>query len=54
MDWGRYMDDVISLWNSGENEHRVFLDHLSTYDRNLQFTLDIKIANKTSFLDVIT
>ena len=22
--WGRYMDDVISLWNYGENELRGF------------------------------
>ena len=29
--WGRYMDDVISLWNYGETELRGFLDHLNTY-----------------------
>ena len=45
--WGRYMDDVISLWNYGENELRGFLDHLNTYDRNLQFTLEIEIAIKS-------
>jgi retron-type reverse transcriptase len=28
--WGRYMDDVISLWNYGENELKGFLDHLNT------------------------
>ena len=47
------MDDVISLWNYGENELRGFLDHLNTYDRNLQFTLEIEIANEISFLDVL-
>ena len=47
------MDDVISLWNYGENELKGFLDHLNTYDRNWQFTLEIEIANKTSFLDVL-
>ena len=51
--WGRYMDDVISLWNYGENELRGFLDHLNTYDRNLQFTLEIENANKLPFLDVL-
>jgi hypothetical protein len=51
--WGRYMDDVISLWNYGENELKGFLDHLNTYDRNLQFTLEIEIANKIPFLDVL-
>ena len=47
------MDDVISLWNYGENELKGFLDHLNTYDRNLQFTLEIEIANKIPFLDVL-
>ena len=32
---------------------RGFLDHLNTYDRNLQFTLEIEIANKISFLDLL-
>ena len=51
--WGRYMDDVISLWNYGETELRGFLDHLNTYDRNLQFTLEIEFENKLPFLDVL-
>ena len=51
--WGRYRDDVISLWNYGENELRGFLDRLNTYDRDLQFTLEIEIAHKISFLDVL-
>jgi len=47
------MDDVISLWNYGEAELRGFLDHLNTYDRNLQFTLEVEIENKLPFLDVL-
>ena len=47
------MDDVISLWNYGENQLKGFLDHLNKYDRNLKFTLEIEIANKISFLDVL-
>ena len=50
---GRYMDDVISLWNYGEAEIRGFLDHLNTYDQNLQFTLEVEIENKLPFLDVL-
>ena len=30
-----------------------FLDHINTYGRNLQFTLEIEIVNKISFLDVL-
>ena len=51
--WGRYMDDVISLWNYGEIKLGGFLDYLNTYDRNLLFTLEIELANKISFLDVL-
>jgi len=40
----------LELW---ENELRGFLDHLNTYDKNLQFTLEIEIGNKISFLDVL-
>ena len=47
------MDNVIWLWNYGENQIRGFLDHFSTYDRNLQFILEIEIANKISLQDVL-
>ena len=47
--WGCYMDDIISFWNYGENELRGFLDNLNTYDRHLQFTLEIEIAIKSHF-----
>ena len=51
--WGRYMNDVILLWNYGEAELRGFLDDLNTYDRNLRFTLEVEIENKLPFLDVL-
>jgi hypothetical protein len=47
------MDDVISLWNYGEMSLVFFLDILNICDRNLQFTLEIEIANKIPFLDVL-
>ena len=50
---GRYMDDRISLWNYGEAEIQGFLDHLNTYDQNLQFTLEVEMENKLPFLDVL-
>ena len=51
--WGGYMDYVVSLWNYGEIEFRSFLDNINTYDRNLQFTLEIETVNKISFPDVL-
>ena len=40
------MNDLISLQNSGKIELWGFLDHLNTYDRNSQFTLEVEIENK--------
>ena len=40
--WGRYMNDVISLWNYEEIELQGFLNHFNTYDRNLQKYLFLK------------
>ena len=47
------MEDVISLWNLGKFNFGIFLDHLNTYDRYLQFTLEIEIENKLPFLHVL-
>ena len=51
--WGRFMDDIISVWNYGESELKGFLEHLNTYDRNLQFTLETERDGKIPFLDVL-
>ena len=36
-----------------EAEFRGFLNHINTYDRNLQFTLEVEIENKLPYLDVL-
>jgi len=47
------MDEIISVWNYGESELKSFLEHLNTYDRNLQFTLETERDGKIPFLDVL-
>ena len=51
--WGRFMDDVISVWNYGESERKGYLEHLNTYDRNLQFTLETETKGKIPFFRCI-
>ena len=38
---------LISVRNYGESELKGFLEHLNTYDRNLQFTLETETDGKT-------
>ena len=47
------MDDVISVWNYGKSELKSFLEHLNTYDINLQFTLETETDGKIPYLDVL-
>ena len=51
--WGRFVDDVISVWNHGEIELNAFLLHLNSFDSNLQFTLELEDNHKLPFLDVL-
>ena len=51
--WERYINEISSLWNYGEHKLRVYLDCLNTYDKTLQFTLEIEFSIKISFLDVL-
>ena len=51
--WGHFMDDVISVWNYGKSDLKGFLEHLDTYNRYLQFTLETKRDGKIPFLDVL-
>ena len=51
--WGRFVDDVISLWEHGGESLNSFLTHLNTLDSNLQFTLELEHNHKLPFLDVL-
>jgi hypothetical protein len=51
--WGRFVDDVISVWGYGEFSFNAFLVHLNTFDWNLQFILELEENHKLNFLDVL-
>ena len=47
------MDDVISIWNYGEEELKGFLEHLNFWGGDLKFTIELEEDNKLPFLDVL-
>ena len=51
--WGRYMDDIISVWNYGVEELKSFLEHLNFWRGDLKFAIELEEDNKFPFLDVL-
>ena len=51
--WGRYIDDIISVRNYGEEELKGFLEHLNFWGRDLKFTIELEEDEKLPFLDVL-
>ena len=51
--WGRYMDDIISVWNYGVEELKSFFEHLNFWGGDLKFTIELEEDNKLPFLDVL-
>ena len=47
--WGRYMDEIISVWNYGEEELKGFLEHLNFWGGHLKFTIELEEDNKLPF-----
>ena len=51
--WGRYMDDIISVWNYEVEELKSFLEHLNFWGVDINFTIESEEDNKLHFLDVL-
>ena len=51
--WFRFVDDILAVWEHGENSLKVFLAHLNSFDSNLQFTIEVADSGKFPFLDVL-
>lgn len=47
----RYVDDIITV--CPENELNKFLDTFNSYDKNIQFTMEVEDNGRISFLDVL-
>ena len=51
--WFRFVDDILSVWEHGQDSLRDFLAHLNSFDSNLQFTMELEDSGKLPFLDVL-
>ena len=51
--WYRYVDDTFVVWNHGEEELEIFLQHLNSQNENIQFTMEKEHDGELSFLDVL-
>lgn len=47
--WGRYIDDVLLVWDHGEAEHTKFVEHLNSVHTTFKFT-DEHSLKQASFL----
>ena len=50
--WVRYVDDTFILWPHGEEELRIFHDHLNSINHSIQFMYEKEIEGTLPFLDV--
>jgi hypothetical protein len=50
--WLRYVDDVFTIWQHGQETLPLFLDHLNSLHKDIQFTMDVEKNGRFPFLDV--
>jgi len=51
--WFRFVDDTFVVWSHGEDELRLFLEHLNNVHPRIQFTMEMEQDNQLAFLDVL-
>jgi hypothetical protein len=51
--WFRFVDDILSVWEHGQDSLEDFLVHLNSFDSNLQFTMEVEDSGKLPFLNVL-
>ena len=49
----RFVDNILSVWEHGQDYLGDFLAHLNSFDSNLQFTIELKDSGKFPFSDVL-
>ena len=49
--WWRYIDDIFLIWQHGEENLKIFLEHLNNFHPTIKFTADYSHTN-VNFLDV--
>ena len=51
--WFRYMDDTFVIWSHCKEELNIFLKHINSVNRNIQFTMEMEQDGKLPLLDVL-
>ena len=51
--WFRFVDDILAVWEHGQDCLKDFLAHLNSFDSNLQFTIELDVTGKLPFFDVL-
>ena len=49
--WWRYIDDIFSLWEHGEESLKEFINETNSFHSTIKFTADLS-KEKVNFLDV--
>ena len=49
--WLRYVDDTFVAWNQGEGKLQLFLQHINSKNKNIQFTMEKEENGLLPFLD---
>ena len=51
--WKRYVDDTNVIWPHGENELKMFFEHLNNHSTDIKFTMELEENRSIPFLDVL-
>ena len=49
--WKRFIDDVVSMWNTSRDKVEVFLVKANSFHPTIKFTAEIISGTETTFLD---
>ncbi|XP_076352553.1 uncharacterized protein LOC143247881 [Tachypleus tridentatus] len=49
----RFVDDTFVIWHHGHENLPAFLEHLSSVDKIIHFTMEVEKQNSLSFLDIL-
>ena len=52
--WFRFVDDILTDWEHGQDSLKDFLAYLNSFVSNLQFTIELEDSGKLPFLDVLS
>ena len=51
-EWRRYIDDIVSLWDSDEKDVDQFIEQANKFHPTIKFTAEI-LENEITFLDTV-